>query len=46
MPPVAHEHFPAGLLDRFTGDPAERLMRLLVFLRPLTVTMVTVPEGR
>ncbi|MDP2811964.1 MAG: hypothetical protein Q8O34_17630 [Rhodocyclaceae bacterium] len=46
MPPVASDLFPGGLLERFAGDAAERLMRLLVFLSPLTATTVTVPEGR
>jgi hypothetical protein len=46
MPPVASDLFPAGLLDRFTGDAAEQLMRLLVFLSPITVTAFLLPEGR
>jgi hypothetical protein len=46
MPPVDSELFPTGLLERFAGDAAEQLMRLLVFLSPLTVTTVTLPEGR
>jgi hypothetical protein len=47
MPPVASDLFPAGLLDRFAGDAAEQLMRLLVFLSPLTVTAaISLPEGR
>jgi hypothetical protein len=46
MPPVASERFPAGLLERFAGEPAEALLRLLVFLSPLTVTAVTLREGR
>ena len=46
MPPVASDLFPASLLERFAGDAAERLMRLLVFLSPITVTAVTLPEGR
>jgi hypothetical protein len=46
MPPVAGDRFPAGLLERFAGDAAEKLSRLLVFLIPLTVTAVTLPEGR
>jgi len=46
MPPVASDRFPAGLLERFAGAAAERLMRLLVFLSPLTVTAVRLPEGR
>jgi hypothetical protein len=46
MPPLDSELFPTGLLERFAGDAAEQLMRLLVFLSPLTVTTVTLPEGR
>ena len=46
MPPLVTEHFPASLLERFTGDAAEALMRLLVFLSPITVITVTLPEGR
>ena len=45
MPPVASDLFPAGLLKRFSGDAAEQLMRLLVFLSPLTVTAISLPEG-
>ena len=47
MPPVATEHLPAGLLERFVGAPADQMMRLLVFLAPLTVVRpITLPEGR
>jgi len=46
MPPVASGRIPAGLIERFAGDAAECLMRFLVFLCPLTVTAVTLPEGR
>jgi hypothetical protein len=46
MQPVAGDRFPAGLLERFAGDAAEKLSRLLVFLSPLTVTAVTLPKGR
>ena len=46
MPPVASDLFPGGLLERFVGDAAEQLMRLLVFLSPLTVKAITLPEGR
>ena len=37
MPPVATDLFPAGLLERFAGEADEALMRLLLFLTPLTV---------
>ena len=46
MPPVATEHGPASLLERFAGDAEGALLRLLVFLSPLTVSVVTVHEGR
>ena len=46
MPPVASDRFPGSLLERFVGDAAAALMRLLVFLSPLTVTAVTLREGR
>ncbi len=37
MPPVATPQLPASLIERFTGPAAESMMRLLVFLTPLTV---------
>jgi hypothetical protein len=37
MPPLDTESFPASLLERFAGDAAEALLRLLVFLSPITV---------
>ena len=46
MPPVSTGQFPAGLLERFAGDDAEQLLRFLDFLRPLTVAVVTLREGR
>lgn len=46
IPPVDSHRFPAGLLERFAGDAAGQLQGFLVFLSPLTVTAVTVPEGR
>ena len=46
MPPVTSAVFPAGLLERFAGSAEQALMRLLVFLSPLTVGPVTVSEGR
>lgn len=46
MPPVALNQLPASLVARFTGAAAEPLMRLLVFLSPLTVGHpVTLNEG-
>ena len=46
MPPVATKHCPASLLERFVGDAEEALMRLLVFLSPLTVRAVALRDGR
>jgi hypothetical protein len=46
MPPPDTETFPTSLLERFAGDAAEALLRLLVFLSPLTVRPVTLNEGR
>jgi hypothetical protein len=47
MPPVATSGLPGELLDRFTGQTAEPLLRLLLFLTPLTVrTLIAVREGR
>jgi hypothetical protein len=37
MPPVAAEQLPGGLLERFAGAPHEALVRLLVWLSPVTV---------
>jgi len=36
MPPVAEERLPGELIARFTGPAAAALMRLLVWLSPLT----------
>ena len=46
MPPVAIDHCPAALLERFAGNAESALLRLLVFLSPLTVKAVTFNEGR
>jgi hypothetical protein len=46
MPPVVSDLFPASLLERFLGSAAEALMRLLVFLSPLTVRPIDLSEGR
>jgi len=46
MPPVALSQLPASLIERFVGTATEPLMRLLVFLSPLTVGHpVTLNEG-
>ena len=42
MPPVATDAFPTGLLERFVGSAEEALLRLLIFLSPLTVVSVSV----
>jgi hypothetical protein len=36
MPPLDHGGLPMSLLDRFSGDEADRLIALLRFLGPLT----------
>ena len=51
MPPADVLGFPGTLLEHFTGSPADSLMRLLVFLSPVTlrgggVTVARVFEGR
>ena len=45
MPPVVFDQCPDSLLDRFAGTAAEALWRLLVFLSPLTVKIIVLPEG-
>jgi hypothetical protein len=40
MPPVEADRLPASVLERFAGAAAESLMRLLVFLTPLTIKPV------
>jgi hypothetical protein len=37
MPPVPEERLPGGLIERFGGAAPEALMRLLVWLAPVTV---------
>ena len=46
MPPVPTGQCPAGLLERFSGNAEEALMRLLVFLSPLTVRQINLCEER
>jgi hypothetical protein len=36
MPPIDRERLPASLLERFTGDDADRLVALLRFIAPVT----------
>jgi len=47
MPPVATHRLPGELLERFTGAAHEALLRLLLFLTPLTVrSLIAIREGR
>ena len=47
MPPVALGRLPGELLDRFAGQVAEPLLRLLLFLAPLSVrSLIAAREGR
>ena len=51
MPPVPTQQLPGGLLGRSTGAPHEALMRLLVWLSPVTVhsgrpVPIELAEGR
>ena len=51
MPPVPEALLPGELIDRFTGPVHEALMRLLVWLSPVTVSSrqavpITLHEGR
>lgn len=46
MPPVVADRLPASLLERFTGEAAETVLRLLVFLAPITVRPAALREGR
>jgi len=45
MPAVRAAAMPGALLARFVGTAAESLLRLLVFLSPLTVALVTLGDG-
>jgi hypothetical protein len=46
MPPVVLSDLPGGLLERFTGSGAESLLRMLVFLHPLTRSLIMHREAR
>jgi hypothetical protein len=47
VPPLAAAALPANLLERFVGAPADRLLRLLWFLTPLSVGRpITFSEDR
>ena len=45
MPPVPVIAMPSSLLARFGGTAAEALLRLLVFLSPLTVALIILDDG-
>jgi hypothetical protein len=46
MPPIVLSQLPASLIERFAGSAGESLMRLLVFLTPLTArSLVILNEG-
>ena len=45
LPPIAAATLPGALLARFVGTAAESLLRLLVFLSPLTLTLFTLGDG-
>jgi hypothetical protein len=46
MPPVVLSDLPGGLLERFEGKAAESLLRMLVFLHPLTRSLIMHREAR
>ena len=46
MPPVVLSDLPGVLLERFEGKAAESLLRMLVFLHPLTLSLITHQEAR
>ena len=47
MPPVGTEQLPSGLLERFPGSDAQALIRLLIFLTPITARrLITLKKGR
>lgn len=45
VPPVPVGAMPGALLARFVGTAAESLLRMLVFLSPLTLTLFTLGDG-
>jgi hypothetical protein len=45
VPPVLATAMPGALLARFVGTAAESLLRMLVFLSPLTVALITLGDG-
>ena len=45
LPPVPVAAMPSALLMRFVGTATESLLRMLVFLSPLTLTLFTLSDG-
>lgn len=45
MPPVTTTLLPTSLLARFAGTALEALERLLIFLTPITVRLITLRAG-
>ena len=45
MPVVPPAEMPGALLARFAGTPAQALVRMLVFLCPMTGALITLPKG-
>ena len=45
VPPVPVGAMPGALLKRFVGPAAESLLRMLVFLSPLTLTLFALGDG-
>ena len=46
MPPVVAAQMPASLLVRFVGGAAQSLLRMLVFLSPVTGSLFPLTKGR
>ena len=46
MPPVVTAQMPASLLVRFVGGVAQSLLRMLVFLSPVTGSLFPLTKGR
>jgi hypothetical protein len=46
MPAVLDSEIPGALLARFAGTSAQALVRMLVFLCPMTGSLITLREAR
>ncbi len=46
MPAVPAAEIPGALLARFAGTPAQALVRMLVFLGPVTRPLITLAKAR